>query len=103
LAQSVVPSSGSTERYRLSARIRCDLLADEQHRRLIHLALADHNRAVDRKAAEFVAHGIDGSLVGFLSRAATAQPGGGNCGALSYPRDLKRQGALEAGILTDRL
>jgi hypothetical protein len=28
-----------------------DLLADEQHRRLIHLALADHNRAVDRKAA----------------------------------------------------
>ena len=74
-----------------------------QHRRLIHLALADHNRAVDRKAAEFAAHGIDGSLVGFLFRAATAQPGGGNCGALGHPHDLKRQGALEAGILSDRL
>jgi hypothetical protein len=80
-----------------------DLLADEQHRRLIHLALADHNRAIDRKAAEFAAHGIDGGLVGFLFRAATAQPGGGNCGALGHPHYLKRQSAIEAGILTDRL
>jgi len=90
-------------RYRLSVLIQCRLFADEQHRRLIHLTLANHHRAVDRKAAEFAAHSIDGSLVGFLFRAATAQPGGGNCGALGHPHDLKRQGALEAGIPTDRL
>src|SRR6266700_955775 len=94
LAQSVVPSSGSTAISTFGPDPVPTFSPMNQHRRLIHLALADHNRAVDRKAAEFAAHGIDGSLVGFLFRAATAQPGGGNCGALGHPHDLKRQGAL---------
>jgi hypothetical protein len=40
-----------------------DLLANEQHRRFVHLAFADHHRAVVRKPAQFAAHGIDGGLV----------------------------------------
>jgi hypothetical protein len=37
--------------------------ANEQYRRFVHLAFADHHRAVDRKPAQFAAHGIDGGLI----------------------------------------
>src|SRR3546814_16901126 len=37
-----------------------DLLADEQHRRLVALALADHHRAVALPAVPPLAHGVDG-------------------------------------------
>ena len=38
-------------------------LADEQHGRLVALALADHHRAVDIEAVQHCPHGIDGGLI----------------------------------------
>ena len=72
-----------------------DPLADEQHRRLVHLAFADDDRAVDRKHAQLAPHGVDGGTVGFLLQPAAAQPRRGNCGAFGYTGDFKRQRALK--------
>ena len=40
-----------------------DLLADEEHRRLVALALADHDRAVDIDGVELPAHRLDRGLI----------------------------------------
>ena len=42
---------------------RADLLADVQHRRLVALAFADDDRAVDRHRVHDAAHRLDGHLV----------------------------------------
>ncbi len=42
---------------------RAHLLADEQHRRCVALALADHDGAVDRNRIEAAAHRLDGGVV----------------------------------------
>ena len=44
-----------------------DLLADVQHRRLVALALADHNRAVDRHAVHHPPHRLHGNLIGLVA------------------------------------
>jgi len=67
-----------------------DFLTDEQHRRCVHLAFADHHLAVDRKRAQFTAHGIDRGLIRHLFRAAPAQPRSGHRGLLRYPHDFER-------------
>ena len=72
-----------------------DLLADEQHRRLVALALADHHGAVDRQLVELAPHGVDRRLVGRLLVAAAAQARGRDRGALGHAHDLERQDALE--------
>jgi hypothetical protein len=74
-----------------------DLLADEQHRRLVALALADHDGAVDRQLVHLLAHGIDGGLVGVLLVAAPAQLRGGDRRPLGHPHDLDRQDAVQHG------
>ena len=56
-----------------------DLLADIEHGRLVHLALADDDGAVDRDAVEGAAHAFDGGAVG-LVLLATAHPAGGGEG-----------------------
>ena len=43
-----------------------DFLANEQHRRFVHLALADDHRAIDRHRVERLAHGFDRRAVGFV-------------------------------------
>jgi hypothetical protein len=86
-AHSVVPSSGSTA--------ISDLLADEQHRRLVALALADHDGALDRQLVELAPHGVDRGLVGRLFVAMAAQPSRRHRGALGHPDDFKRKNALE--------
>ena len=43
-----------------------DLLADEEHRRLVALTFADHDGALDRQCVERAAHRVDGGLVGWL-------------------------------------
>ena len=95
LAHSVVPSSGSTAISTLRPRLGADLLADEQHRRFVALALADHHRAVDRQLVELAPHGIDRGLVGGLFVAAAAQPRRRDRRALGHPRDLEREDALQ--------
>ena len=76
-------------------RLVADLLADEQHRRFVDLALADHDGAVDRQLVEFAPHGVDGGLVGGLFLAAPAQPRRRDRGALGHAHDLDRENALE--------
>ena len=71
------------------ARFGADLLADEQHRRLIHLALADDDGAVDQEAAQFAPHGVHGRLIGFLLRAAAAEAGGGDSRTFSHAHDFE--------------
>jgi hypothetical protein len=51
----------------LGAGFVADLLADEQHRRLVELALADHHRAIDRQLVELAPHCVDRGLIGALS------------------------------------
>ena len=65
-AVSVVPSSGSTAMSTCGRRAVADPLAVEQHRRLVLLALADHDDAVHVNAVEHVPHRVDGRLVGGL-------------------------------------
>ena len=43
---------------------RADVLAVEQHGRLVLLALADHHHAVKVDRAEELAHGVDGGSIG---------------------------------------
>ena len=74
---------------------RADLLADEQHRRFVALALADHDRAVDRQLVELAPHGVDGGLVGGLLVAVAAQPRRRHRRAFGHAHDLERQDAFE--------
>ena len=82
LAQSVVPSERIDRDVAPSGPAVADLLADEEHRRLVALALADDDRAVDRQAVQLAAHRVDGGLVGRLLVAVAAQARGGDGGAL---------------------
>jgi hypothetical protein len=72
-----------------------DLLADEQHRRLVALALADHDGAIDRQLVELAPHRVDRGLVGGLLVAVAAQASRRYGGALGDADDFKRKNALE--------
>ena len=65
-----------------------DRLADEQHGRLVSLALSDHDRAVDRELVELPPHGVDCRLIGRLLVAATAQSRRRHRGPLGHPHEL---------------
>ena len=95
LAVSVVPSSGSTAMSTSSPSPslawRPDLLADVEHRRLVHLALADHHRAADVDGVEGQAHRLHGGAVGgVLVALAHPEARGERCG-LRHPHQLQRQ------------
>ena len=76
-------------------RFGADLLADEQHRRFVHLALANDDGAVDVQAGEFAPHGIDSGLVGFFLRSAPAQPRSRDSRTFSHADDFERQCTLK--------
>ena len=69
-----------------------------EHRRFVHLALADDDGAVDRKPAELAAHCVDSGAVGFLLEPPPAQPRRGDRRKFGHPRDLDRHDAFDAGI-----
>jgi hypothetical protein len=96
LAQSVERIDGDVH---FRSGSGADFLANEQHRRFVHFAFADHHRAVDRKPAQFAAHGIDGGLIRHLFRAAAAQSRGSHRGPLRYPHDFERQRAPKTRVL----
>src|SRR6185295_6477547 len=79
----------------LWAVAKAHLLADVEHRALIHLALANDDPALDVNLAQLMAHGVDGSLVGSLLVAAPTQSRRGDGGGLRHTRDLKHQDAIE--------
>jgi hypothetical protein len=72
-----------------------NLLADEQHRRFVHLALADHDGAVDRQLVQFAPHRVDRRLIGRLVLAVPAQTRGRHCRALGHAHDFHAEDALE--------
>jgi hypothetical protein len=81
----------------LLALAGADLLADEQHRRLVALAFADHHRALHLDAVERAAHGIDRRLVGLVLLAAAAIGGASDGGGFRHPGNLDRQYPVEHG------
>jgi hypothetical protein len=64
-----------------------DLLADEQHRRLVTLALADDIRP--RAISSIVR--LDGRPVGVVLLASPHEPGGGQRRRLRHPDHLQRE------------
>ena len=63
-AVSRVPSSGSTATSTSGPGAVADLLAVEEHRRLVLLALADDDDAAHRDRVEHQPHRVDRGLVG---------------------------------------
>ena len=75
-----------------------DALADVEHRRLVHLALADDDRAVDGDAVEGAAHRLDGGAVGLVLLAQAHPARGAARGGLGDAHQVKRQVAI-AGVV----
>jgi hypothetical protein len=84
LAHRAVPSSGSTA---IRSLVCANLFSDEEHRRLIALAFANHHRAVDRDLFKLATHRIHSCLICGELVALTAQSG---CRCpLRYTHNLK--------------
>ena len=88
---------------RAGALRRADLLADVEHRRLVALALADHDGAVDVERVERGAHRLDRGGVGGLLVAAADQLRGGDRGRLGDPNHLQHQDAIENAACLDHI
>ena len=71
-----------------------DLLAEVEHRRLVLLALADHDCALHVDRGQRVAHGVDGTLVGRFLVAPPGQRSRGQGGRLGGAQQLERQVAV---------
>ena len=78
----------------LGAAAEPDLLADIEHRRLVALALADHDGAVDGERVQRAAHGVDRRLVGRLLVAAAHQLGGRERRRLGHAHRFQREIAV---------
>jgi hypothetical protein len=74
---------------------RADLLADIEHRRLVALALADDDGAVELELVEGTAHRLDRGLIGSAFVAAPDQPGSRHRRRLGHPHHLQHQQAIE--------
>ena len=78
------------------------LLADVEHRRLVALALADDDGAVDVDGLHLVTHGFDGDVVRALPVALAHGPRGGDGGAFDDSHELERQIGRNHGHLAGR-
>ena len=76
-----------------------DLLADVEHRRLVALAFADHDRAVDGERIERRAHRVDRGLVGRLFVTPPHQPRGREGRRLGHPDGLQCEVAIHLRCL----
>ena len=74
-----------------------DPLAVVEHRRLVLLALADHDQAVHRHRVEHQPHRVDRGLVGRLLLAPANPAGGGERRGLGDPDELQREVAVGPG------
>ena len=79
-----------------------DLLAVEEHRRLVLLPLADDDDAVHRHGVEHVAHRVDRRLVGRVLVAAPDPAPGGERGRLGDADELEREVAVGGGRVGHR-
>ena len=71
-----------------------DVLAVEEHRRFVFLALADDDDSVHRNGVEHQAHRVDRRLVGALLLAAADPPGRTERRRLGHPHQLEREVAI---------
>src|SRR4029079_1010912 len=72
-----------------------DLLADVEHRRLVALALADDDLALDVEAVQRGAHGVDRHLIGGPLVAAPDQLESGHGGGLGDADRFEDEAAVE--------
>ena len=79
----------------LGSLARADLLADVEHRRLVHLAFADDDSAANGELQELTAHGIDRRLVRRLFSSAPAQACRRDRCRLGHARHLEDKHAVE--------
>ena len=94
-----MPSIGSTA---MSVSIGVPspiVLAVEQHRRLVLLALADDDDAVHRHGVEHDPHGVDRGAVGTVLVAPAHPPAGGQGGGLRGAHQLQREVPVGALLL----
>ena len=68
-----------------------DLLADVEHRRLVALAFADDDRAVDGHRVHLAAHRLDGDRVGLVPIALSHRVGAGDGGLLDDAQEVERE------------
>ena len=66
-----------------------DFLADVEHRRLVALPLADHDRAVDRHRVHDLAHGLDRDMIGPVPIALSHGVRAGNRRLLDHSQKLQ--------------
>ena len=71
-----------------------DLLAVEQHRRIVLLALADHDDAVHRDGREREPHRLDGGAVGGVLVAPTDPPRRSEAGRFGGAHEFHREVAV---------
>ena len=74
-----------------------DLLAVVEHRRLVLLALADHDDPVHRHGVDQQPHRVDGGAVGRLLVAAADPARRGQRGGLGHADELEREVAVGLG------
>jgi hypothetical protein len=90
-----LPADRARCRSRAGADGAAHLLADEQHRGLVALALADHHRAVDVQIVERGAHRFHGGGIGGLFIAAADQLGGADRRRFGHTHHFKHENAVE--------
>ena len=72
-----------------------DLFADIEHRGLVHLALADHDGAVDVQDRKGLAHGFDGHQIGGVLVATADLGGRGDGGRFGDAHGFEGENAVQ--------
>ena len=96
-AVSRVPSSGSTATSTSGPQPGADPLAVEQHRRLVLLALADHDDALHGDRVDHPPHQVDRGPVGGVLVAPPDPAGGAHRACLGDAHELEREVAVGNG------
>ena len=102
LAQSVVPSKRVDRDVDLRALAVADLLADEEHRGFVALALPDHHRSVDLELVQLAPHGVDRRLIRRFLVASPSQAGGSDGGAFGDAHELQGEDAFDDLVGSNR-
>ena len=81
-------TSSHLRRFELSLLRQADLFADVEHRRLVALAFADDDGAVDRHGVHLAAHRLDRHLIGAVAIALAHRVGARDGGLFGDAKEL---------------
>ena len=73
-----------------------DFFADIKHRRFIAFAFTDHDRASNRKAIQFLTHGINGSLISSHFIATSTKACCSHCRAFGHTNEFQCENAIQS-------